>query len=121
MPLTLIHARFATSVSLYFLAMMLWSFWRYFKQEDFSSNFRGALVISEIIVLLQGVLGLLLWMSNLRPERGAIHILYGIVAASGLPFIYSITKGRENRYEMLLYAVMYLGLVGIVMRSVATG
>ena len=47
MSLTFIHSRLANTVILYFLLLMLWSFWRYFHKQGLDSNFRGALVISD--------------------------------------------------------------------------
>ena len=116
-----IHARLATTVVLFFIAMAIWGFWRYFRKEGLSSNYWGSLVIAEILILVQGVLGILLWFSNLRPERGGVHILYGIVGALGIPAVYIFTKGGDQRREMLLYAAVFLFLIGISIRSMATG
>ncbi len=121
MPLNFFHGRFALTITFYFGAMGVWSLWRFFRKTGFTSNYRGAVVISEIIVLLQGVLGVVLLSNAARPAHGSMHILYGIICAGGLPFVYSITKGRENRYEMLLYAGMYFCLLGIISRLFATG
>jgi len=35
--------------------------------------------------------------------------------------VYSYTKGRQERPEMLLYAVALLIMVGLVLRSMVTG
>ena len=121
MPLTIIHDRLATSVLLYFAALMLWAFWRFFRKEGMNSSFWGAIVISEILILLQGALGIILWISSLRPAHGGMHVLYGVVGVLGVPVIFSITKGKENRYEMLLYAAGYLCLAALAFRSMATG
>jgi len=121
MLLTLIHNRLANSVILYLLVMMVWSLWRYFRKEGANSNFRGAVVISEILILVQSGMGGILWLSNLRPERGGMHVLYGIVGILGIPSVFAFTKGRQSRYEMLVYGVAYLCLLGIILRSMATG
>ena len=121
MTLSLIHGRLANSVFLYFLAMMVWAIWRFLRKEGMSSNFRGALVISEILILAQAVLGVILWLNSLRPERGSMHILYGIVGAIGVPAVFAFTKGRDQRTVMLTYAIVYFCLLLIVLRSVVTG
>jgi hypothetical protein len=121
MPLNLIHGRLASSVILYFLAMMVWALWRYFRKEGVNESFMGALVISEILILVQGGLGVFLWLSNFRPERGGMHVLYGIIGVIGIPAIYSFIRGRQNRFEMLAYSATFLCLIGIVFRSLATG
>ena len=121
MALNLIHSRLANTVFLYFLALMAWALWRYFRKEGLNSSFRGALVISEILILVQGIFGLILWLGSARPDGGVMHILYGVVGAIGVPAIYAITKGRDNRAAMLSYAAVYFCLLLIALRSMATG
>jgi heme A synthase len=121
MSLSLIHARLANSVFLYFLVMMVWALWRFLRKEGMNSNFRGALVVSEILILAQAMLGIILWFSSLRPERGGMHILYGIVGAIGVPAVYAFTKGRDDRKALLSYAIIYFCLLLIVLRSAVTG
>lgn len=121
MAMSLFHARLANTVLLYFLAMMVWAFWLFFRKRGSNPNFRGAFIISEILVLLQGVLGLVMWLTQLRPAGGSMHLLYGVIAILGLPAIYAYTRGRPNRYEMFVYAVAYFLLAAILVRSRMTG
>jgi heme A synthase len=121
MNLSFIHARLANTVLLYFLAMMIWAFWLFFRKRPSDPNFRGAFLISEILVLLQGGMGLVLWLTHLRPTGGSMHVLYGVIAVLGLPALYVTTKDRPSRYEMLVYAVAYFLLAAIVVRSRMTG
>ena len=78
-------------------------------------------MISEFLILIQGVIGILLWIDQSRPEGGSMHILYGVVGASGLPGIYTIIKERHQRYEMFVYGGAYLCLSALVIRSMVTG
>ncbi len=121
MSLTEVHARLATTVILYALALALWGLWRYFRRQGVDSSYWGALVIAEILVLLQGSLGIFLWLSALRPERGGVHVLYGIISGITLPAVYIYTKGRDERREMLVYALASVFLTGIAFRAMATG
>ena len=121
MDLSFIHDRLANTVLLYFLAMMLWSIWRFFRKQGEDPNYRGALLISEILVLFQAGLGVLLWFTSRRPDGGSMHLLYGVMAALGLPAVYAYIKNRTNRYQMLVYAVTYLLLVALIIRSQMTG
>jgi heme A synthase len=121
MNLSFFHARLANTVLFYFLAMMIWAFWLFFRKRNSDPNFRGAFLISEILVLLQGLLGLVLWLTHLRPAGGSMHLLYGVIAVLGLPALYAFTKDKPNRYEMLVYAIAYFLLAAIVIRSRMTG
>jgi hypothetical protein len=101
--------------------MMVWALWRFFRKEGLNSSFRGALVVSEILILVQGTLGIILWLNNVRPDGGLMHILYGVVGAIGVPAIYAFTKGRDDRSAILSYAIIYFCLLLITLRSMATG
>jgi hypothetical protein len=70
---------------------------------------------------VQGVIGIILWASNLRPGGEGMHILYGVVGAIGIPAVYAFTKGRDERRELLIYAAVLLFLSGVFLRSWATG
>jgi hypothetical protein len=121
MQLDQIHAGLANTVILYLIIMVVWGVWRYIRNEGVGSSFWGALVIVEILILVQGALGGYLWLTGLRPARGGVHILYGVVAVLGIPAAYLYSKGRESRTEILLYTLALLFLVGIAFRAMSTG
>ena len=101
--------------------MAIWGFWRYYRKQGLGSSFMGALAINEILILVQGVLGIILWASALRPERGFMHILYGAITALTIPATYAFTRGRDTRREMLVYALVLIALVGLAGRAIVTG
>jgi heme A synthase len=121
MGLALIHGRLANTVLLYALILGVWAFWRFFRRQGIDSSFWGALVIAEILILVQGGMGVALWFLSLRPDQGAVHILYGVVSAISLPAVFIFTRGRDERREMGLYGGVLLFLVGISLRAIATG
>jgi hypothetical protein len=101
--------------------MALWGFWRFIRKQNVNSNYFGALVIAEVIFILQGLLGLYLWVSGAGVLSGSMHILYGVVNVLVVPGIYLFTRGESSRRELLIYSLGFLFLVGIVLRSIATG
>ena len=119
--MTLIHDRLSITVMLYFLAMALWGLWRFFRKQGLDGNYWGALVISEVLVVIQGGLGVFLLLSNLRPERGGIHILYGVLSVISIPAVYAFTKGGDARRDQLIYAIVYLFATVITLRARMTG
>ena len=119
MSLTELHARLGNTAVYYMVIMAGWGLWRFFRKQGLDSNYWGALVIGEIIILLQGGLGAYLWLSGLRPGRG-IHILYGVVSALVIPGIYAYTQGNEKRRVMLVYGIGLLILVGLILRAIMT-
>jgi hypothetical protein len=99
--------------------LAIWGLWRLIRKQGLSSNYWGALIIGEVLIVVQGLLGGYLWLIGLRPER-SIHVLYGLVAALTIPAIYAFTKGGQARREMLIYGVALLFLVGILIRAIGT-
>ncbi|HLE16610.1 MAG TPA: hypothetical protein VI776_17845 [Anaerolineales bacterium] len=117
----LLHARLANTALLFFLFMAVWGFWRFFRQQGLGSSYWGAALIAEVLILFQGGLGLYLWITDSPPARGGIHVLYGVALALAVPLVYSYTRGRQDRAEMLLYAVAFLIMCGLVLRAMVTG
>jgi hypothetical protein len=122
MSLALLHDFLANSVLMYTIILCLWGFWRVLRKQNLNGSYQGSVVIAEILFLIQGLLGGFLWLINsLRPERGGIHILYGVVGVLGIPAVFLFTKGRDGRREMILYAAVMLFNSGIFLRAIATG
>lgn len=122
MSLVEVHARLANTLLLYVILMAVWGLWRFFRKEGVGSSYWGALVIAEGLIIAQGLLGAYLWfVDSLRPERGGIHILYGVVSALAIPAVYVYTKGGDQRREMIVYAAVLLFTIGLVLRAMSTG
>ncbi len=115
-----VHSRLANTALLYIGILALWGFWRYFRKQGPDASYFGALVIGEILVLIQGALGATLYFSGLRPGR-PIHLLYGIVSLLAIPAVYAFTRGNADRRDSLIYGAVLLFLVGILLRAVQTG
>lgn len=114
------HARLANTALFYCLIMAIWGGWRFLRKQGVGGSYWGAVVIAEVLILAQGLLGGYLWLAGMRPARG-IHLLYGIVSAMAMPLAYTYTRGREERPEMLIYTVAFLVLSGLLLRAITTG
>lgn len=121
MQLSEIHARLANTAVIFCIIIAVWGGWRFLRKQGVNSNYWGAAVIAEILIIVQGLLGVFLWISDLRPARGWLHILYGVVGVLAIPLVYAYTKGREDRPEMLIYCVGFLILTGLLLRAIVTG
>lgn len=120
MSLSEIHGSLANTTLFYFIALALWGSWRFFRKEGVSSSYWGGLAIAEILLVIQFLLGGYLWILGFRPAR-TVHLLYGVVALLAIPGMYMYTKGRTDRPEMLMYAVVTLITVGLILRATFTG
>jgi hypothetical protein len=118
--LTFIHNRLALTTILFALALGLWAAWNWFRGRGVDSNYWGAIIIGEILVLGQGVLGVLMVISGARPAD-LLHFLYGALVALGWPAVYVYTNARATRAEAGLYALISLAIFGLAVRAVVTG
>ena len=119
--LAVLHARLLVTILLFFGALSIWGFISYLRGHSISGSYKGALAIGELLMLAEFVLGVLLLISGAQPYRLSIHILYGIVAIIGLPGAFAYTRGRDDRWELLIYVVVCLFLCGIALRALTTG
>jgi hypothetical protein len=119
--LALLHARLLITILLFFGALAIWGFFGYLRGQGVSGSYRGALAIGELLMLAQFILGVLLLLNGQQAYRQAIHILYGIVAIITLPGTFAYTRGRDGRWERLIYVAVCLFLCGIALRALTTG
>jgi hypothetical protein len=120
MTITEVHGSLANTVMLYFIFLALWGYARFLTKKGVDSSYWGALVIAEVLIFLQAVLGTYMWVIGLRPAR-IWHLLYGIVILMVIPGLYLYTNGRGERSEMLLYGTMSLIGWGLALRAISTG
>ena len=116
-----IHARLASTVQYYVIAMMIWGLWRYWRKGGLNSSYWGSGIIAALLILVQGLLGSYLWLRGDRPTQEIMHFLYGLVGVIGLPAAFVYTKGRDDRRTLLVYALVFMALIGIFTRAVFTG
>ena len=119
--LAVLHARLVVTILLFFGALAIWGFVSYLRGQSISGSYKGALAIGELLMVAEFVLGVLLLLSGAQPYRLSIHILYGIVAIIGLPGAFAYTRGRDDRWELLIYVAVCLFLCGIALRALSTG
>lgn len=107
-----IHGRFATTVWLYLLVLGLWSLWRAIRGRGIDGGFLGALVIGQVLILVQAILGALLWLGGLGENLNnpAIHYLYAGFSLVFIPFVflYWLRGDDSNRAQWVLsFAVLF--------------
>ncbi|MBK9941291.1 MAG: hypothetical protein U0Z44_15660 [Kouleothrix sp.] len=119
--ITLLHARLLVTILLFFGALAIWGFVSYLRGAGVEGSYKGALAIGELLVLAEFILGVILFVSGARPYRPSIHILYGIVAILTVPGTFAYTRGRDGRWELLIYVTVCLFLCGIALRALTTG
>jgi len=120
MPLAVIHDRLADTSSLFIAALGIWALFLRFRSRPLDSNWSGAAVIAELLLLAQFALGAILYFQGLDVvlPRPFMHILYGVVAIITIPASYAYFGNVEDEnVKTLAMAFVYLFLWGIVQRA----
>jgi hypothetical protein len=120
MSLTLLHNGLSNACLIFSLILGGYAMWSFFRQQNLSGGFLGALVIAELLYLSQALVGVTLALQGGVPARGWVHYLYGVVMLISLPGLYAFVRGRDTRREALMYAVAGLFLAGISLRAMTT-
>ena len=115
-----LHDNLARTIILYIFAMGAWAAVNFFRGKGIDPNYWGALVIGEIVMLAQGVLGILMVVTGLLP-RDLLHILYGVLVAFSWPGVYIYTNARQERAEAGIYAIVSFFMFGLAIRAQMTG
>ena len=120
MALAEVHGRLANTALIYCVIMAVWGLIQFFRGKGVSGGYFGAIVIAEVLLAIQGLIGLILWFGVSTFKPGWVHGLYGIVLLMGAPLVYAYTKGKHDRPEMLLYAVAFVIMIALVLRAMVT-
>lgn len=113
-----LHARLATAILLYLLALGAWGIALGARGSGPSPSFRGAIVIVEVAIAAQGGLGALAW-----PARGGaqwIHVLYGFALLLALPLTASVVRQGTPRRTALMLGLASLFAAGLAIRGITT-
>ncbi|RME83919.1 MAG: hypothetical protein D6775_06875 [Caldilineae bacterium] len=121
MPINEVHARVGNAALLFMLIAGIWGLIRWARQQGIDANYFGVLVVGELLVLAQWLLGAYMWLGLGRvpaSSRPWMHYLYGTVAALALPAVYAYTRGQtEDRRHQALYGLVCLFVAAIVFRA----
>lgn len=114
-----LHERIANAAVLYMAILGIWSFINYARGRGVEGSVIGAVVVGELLMLMQASLGIILLLSGLYPVR-AIHFLYGSLAVIALPALWVYTRGATDRRASLIWALVGLFMVGLTLRAIGT-
>jgi heme A synthase len=105
----------------------IWGLIIYFKRRVPIKPWRIVLIITLALGILQGLLGLIMVFSGLRPGGGKdlyyLHYVYGGIVALGIPLTWLsfTTNGKDQRKDLLAYSITALILVAAAIRAWMTG
>jgi hypothetical protein len=122
MNLVLIHTGLSRASIIFSLIIGLYGLWRFLRKEGVNANFWGILAAGELLYVVQGLIGMWLYLSGLGASlpRPGIHILYGAVLVISVPGAFAYTRGRDQHREALIYGLVGLFLAGVSLRAILT-
>lgn len=113
-----LHARLATALVLYLAALGVWGIVLGVTGSGPTASYRGAIVIVEVAIVAQGLLGAVAW-----PARGpaeAVHVLYGVALAVTLPLVAGVVREGSPRRTALSLGVGSFFAAGLAIRGITT-
>jgi hypothetical protein len=116
----LMHDRMATTVMLFMAAVGLWGLASFIRGQGLTGSIAGALAIGQALVIIQALLGAVLYLDGLRAST-VVHYLYGITAVIVTPFVWSYVKDRHPRQALMFYSLTALFIAGLAIRGMTTG
>lgn len=119
----LIHNQLSQTIWIFFLLLGVWGLYRAIRGQSVDGSYLGALVIGQILYVVQGVLGGVLWLNGNMAvvERPFMHVLYGSFALVFLPFVFMVwLRGDDSNRGQWVLAFTVLFLFGIALRAAST-
>lgn len=120
MFLTDLHCRVGLAVVFFSFALGVWGVLAFLRGLGVSGSYFGALIIGQVLILAQALVGVALLLTGQFPMDG-LHLLYGIVIALAWAAVYVYTRGAQTHREMMIYAVMSFFVMGLAIRGIMTG
>ncbi|HUS94164.1 MAG TPA: hypothetical protein VMZ24_03195 [Patescibacteria group bacterium] len=107
--------------SVIFLSFIgIWGFVQAIRKKGVEGSYMGALVIGELLLVFQTLLGIILVIDGARPGR-TVHFIYGAFALVALPGLFAYLKGDDSNTSQWYYAIATLFLAGVAVRAIGTG
>jgi heme A synthase len=102
------------------LFIAVWGLFTFFRKQAPGGSFRATLVLTEVLFIVQGLVGIGMYAGGSRPHD-PLHWLYGPLLVIVLPIAASYLSGRESRREGLVYGLAALFMFGLAVRAYMTG
>lgn len=114
-----IHAQLATALTLFLTALGVWGIALGIGGSGPTPSYRGALVVAEIAIVGQGLLGALAWATAAPGD--AVHVLYGLALVVTIPLVATVVREGSPRRTALSLGLACLFAAGLAIRGVTTG
>jgi hypothetical protein len=122
--LFILHRGFTNMAVLFFLVLGVWGFLRAFRGRSVDGSYMGALVIGQVLLMLNVILGGLLYFNGRASgmARFDVHVLYGAFVLVFLPFVYGVLlRGDDSNRAQWVWGFIGLFMFFLLPRFFVTG
>ena len=108
-----LHGALKNTVWLFYLIIGLWGLFRAIRGQGVASSYLGALVVAQIVVIVQIILGAVLFFAGYSGAfaRPYMHYLYAAFGLVFIPFVflYWLRGDDTNRAQWVLsFATLFM-------------
>lgn len=91
---------------LYSGALGVWAAWLAVQNRSISGNFWGALVTYALLAAAITLVGVLMTLQGLQPDRIVTYYLYMAWLVIIMPGLFSLLRGRDDRNAAVAFAIL---------------
>jgi hypothetical protein len=115
----IVHQRLANAILLLSLVGVVWAAQNALRRRV-SPSLRAYLILTELAIVVQAMVGIVLFATGHRPQQG-IHWFYGPAVLLSLPVARSLTMRGDERREALGLLLGSLAVFLFTLRAIGTG
>ncbi|MGI8915321.1 MAG: hypothetical protein ACR2JY_16315 [Chloroflexota bacterium] len=117
-----LHMSLFLAVAIYLLICTVWGFVLTIMRRPIGPSYRGSLRIAEGLILVQVIIGAIVFLSGAPHPKVVLHYLYGLVILLALPAAETLApQWGKGRHETLAVAIGCLLAFGLAVRAAMTG
>ena len=106
MSLSDLHSILFNMHIFYSVALGIWAAYMAAQDESISGGFWGAVAISVGLATAVTLVGIVLTLQGLRPQRIVIYYLYMAFLIVIMPGLFSLLRGRDDRSASIAFSIL---------------
>ncbi len=115
-----LHDRVGNAAPLFMALLGVLSLINYIRGYGVDGGMLGAIIIGEIMMLVQATLGIILLIILGQLQAQGIHFLYGSLSVLFLPGLWVYTRGTTDRRSSLIWGLAGFFMMGLTLRAIGT-
>lgn len=91
---------------LYSVAIGIWAALTAARNESIADGFWGAVIISSVLAGIVTLMGVIMTLQGLHPQRMLIYYLYMAFLIVIMPGLFTMLRGRDDRSAAIAFAIL---------------